>query len=74
MPGKTRKSLNKNKIICVQCKTEVLESDDALQCDVCEKTLHSLCSKLNKTEYDNVINNPNLEYTLTYVRQKKMIL
>lgn len=62
MPSKTRRSLNKNKVICIQCKTQVLESDEALQCDVCEKTLHSMCSKLNKKEYAKLVNNPALEY------------
>lgn len=63
MASKTRKSLNsKNKIICKQCKTQVLESDESLQCDVCEKTLHALCSKLDKKQYDMLIKNPSLEY------------
>lgn len=62
MPNKIRKSINKNKIFCVQCSLEVLESDEALQCDVCLKTLHSQCSKLDKKEYEKLVNNTSLEY------------
>lgn len=63
MPNKTRKSLNnKSKTICIQCKTQVLESDEALECDSCQKTLHSLCSKLDKKQYDKLVKNPSLEY------------
>lgn len=63
MAGKTRKSLNsKNKIICIQCKTQVLESEEALQCDNCLKTLHFICNKLDKKQYDRLVKNPSLEY------------
>lgn len=64
MPNKTRKSLNikKKKIICVACKTEVLESDEAMECDSCNKTLHSLCTQLNKVQIEKLINNPSLEF------------
>lgn len=63
MAGNRRKSINnKNKIICLQCKTEVLESDDALQCDACCKTLHSVCTKMDKKRIDKLLNNSSLEY------------
>lgn len=63
MVGNKRKSLiNKNKIICLQCKTEVLESEDCLQCDGCNKNLHSICTKMDKKRIDKLLNNPSLEY------------
>lgn len=44
MPGKHRKSLNnkKKRDLCSHCKTEVLESDDALECDICNKKIFTL--------------------------------
>lgn len=63
MVGNRRKSINsKNKIICVQCKTQVLESDDAFQCDACKKTLHSVCTKMDKKRIDKLLKDPSLEY------------
>lgn len=62
MPGKSRKSINKNKLICAHCKMQILESDDSMQCDACEKTLHSQCTKLNKKEIDTLVKDLSLEY------------
>lgn len=62
MVGKARKSLNKNKITCLQCKTPILENEDSMQCDVCEKTLHSVCTKLDKKEIDKLVKDLTLEY------------
>lgn len=64
MAGNRRKSLNnKNKIVCSQCKTEVLTNEDALQCDVCNKTLHSICTKKDKKQIEKLLNNASLEFT-----------
>lgn len=61
--GSRRKSLNiKNKIICLQCKTAVLESEDALQCDVCNKTLHSICTKKDKKQIEKLLNDDSIEF------------
>lgn len=63
MPGKRRKSLNiKNKMICLQCKTQVLEEEDSMQCDACNKTLHSVCTKMDKKEIEKLLHNDSLEY------------
>lgn len=62
MPGKVRRSLNKKKLICGQCKLQVLDDDDAIQCDACEKTLHSFCTKLDKKQYDKLLKNNSLIY------------
>lgn len=62
MPGHSRKSLNKNKIICAQCKMQILESDDSMQCDACERTLHTLCTKLDKKQVDKLVKDHSLEY------------
>lgn len=63
MAGKSRKSLNgKNKIFCLQRKTEILEIEDKFQCDACNKTLHSVCTKMDKKQIDNLLNDNSLEY------------
>lgn len=63
MPGKRCKSLNiKNKMICLQCKTQVLEEEDSMQCDACNKTLHSVCTKMDKKEIEKLLHNDSLEY------------
>lgn len=64
MPPKPRRSFTnkKQKILCLQCKTEVLESDDAMECDFCKKTLHSLCTQLDKVEIEKLVDNDSLEY------------
>lgn len=62
MAGRARQSLNRKKIICGQCKLQVLDEEDAIQCDACEKTLHSVCTKLDKREYEKLIKNESLQY------------
>lgn len=61
-PKKRRSIINKKKNICLQCKTEVLDSDDAFECDTCHKSLHAQCTKLNKVEMEKLINDDSLEY------------
>lgn len=64
MAPKTRKSINnkKKKIVCIQCKTDVLANDDAIECDCCCETLHSFCTQLDKVEIERLVNDPTLEY------------
>lgn len=62
MVGTRRLSLNKKKTICVQCKLQVLDNDDSIQCDACEKTFHSLCTKLDKRQYEKLVKNSSLTY------------
>lgn len=62
MPRKTRHSVNKNKVLCRQCNLQVLDNEDAIQCDACEKTLHSLCTKLDKRQYEKLVKNTSIEY------------
>lgn len=71
MASKVRKSINKNIIICAQCSGEVLESEDAIQCDVCNKTLHSLCTTLNKKQFDHFVENPTLQYKCQFCAPKE---
>lgn len=73
MPSKLRKSLNKNKIICLNCNTQVLESEEAIQCDNCQKTLHSLCTKLDKKQYDALVNDATLEYKCHFCVPNKSV-
>ena len=59
-----RKSVNKNKskANCIECKMPVLDSEDAFQCDKCDKLLHSVCTKLNKKQLDKFVKDSTLEY------------
>lgn len=52
----------KNKIICGQCNLQILESDDSIQCDCCEKIFHPKCTKLNKKEFQKLLKNDSLVY------------
>lgn len=58
----TRRSIKNPKIFCGQCKAEVKEEEDAIQCDKCAKSFHSLCSMLDKRKYDSLMENENEEY------------
>lgn len=74
MPPKVRKSINNSKTICAVCKTPILESDeDSIECDVCKKTLHSICTELNKREYDALVNDHSLEYKCHFCAPKKNV-
>lgn len=73
MPPKKRKSINakKNSIICVQCKTAVLDSDESFQCDVCSKSLHTQCTQLNKVEIEKYLKDDSLEYKCHFCETEK---
>lgn len=64
MPASKRRSVNikAKKIICLQCRTQVLESDGAFECDACNKTLHSQCTQLDKVEIEKLLSDDSLEY------------
>lgn len=62
MPTKSRQSLNKKKINCDQCQFQVLDDEDSIQCDACERTLHSVCTKMDKRQYEKLLKNTSLRY------------
>ncbi|XP_075158076.1 uncharacterized protein LOC142231348 [Haematobia irritans] len=64
MPYNVRKSINtqKNIIVCLQCQTTVLDSDGAIECDYCKKTLHLQCTKLNKVEVEKFLDDESLGF------------
>lgn len=76
MAGNRRKSINnKNKITCLQCKTQVLDSEDAVQCDACNKTLHSVCTKMDKKEIEKLLKKIHLSNTnAIFVNQMRAML
>lgn len=60
MAGKSRKSVNNKKIICVQCRMEVKEeTEDSIECDKCCKVLHVMCAKLDKRRYEQLLKDAN---------------
>lgn len=63
MPPKKRRSINKPKILCGQCKLEVKEEEDGdIQCDKCAKTFHSLCTKLDKRQFEHLMANESEQF------------
>lgn len=64
MPKSGRRSIKNPKIFCEQCKLVVKEeeSDNSIQCDRCSKTFHSLCTKLNKRQFEQLMDDENIEY------------
>lgn len=63
MPSTKRRSVKKPIIVCGQCKLEVREEEESdIQCDKCAKTFHSLCTKLDKRQYERLIENESEEY------------
>ncbi|XP_073820347.1 uncharacterized protein [Musca autumnalis] len=64
MPNPKRRSTNNVKKIikCVQCKTPVLENEEAIDCDICKRMFHWQCTQLNKLELERLVDNDSLEY------------
>lgn len=64
MAPASRKSLkNVTKTICSQCKCEINEEkEDNIACDKCRKTFHAQCTKLDKRQFENLVENEGEEY------------
>lgn len=63
MAGKSRKSINRKKVICMQCKGEVKEeTEDSIECDKCCKAFHVMCTKLDKRQYEQLLKKTDEEY------------
>ena len=45
----------------MQCKTEVWKSEDAFQCDSCNKTLRYACTNMDKKQIEKLLNENSLE-------------
>lgn len=62
MSTKGRRSI-KVATICGQCGIEVKEeNEENIQCDKCAKIFHSICTKLNKRQYEYLLANEDEEY------------
>lgn len=67
MATKGRRSTANLKIICGQCKLEIKEDkEEHIQCDKCAKMFHSLCTKLDKRQYEYLLDNEKEEYICHY--------
>lgn len=63
MASKGRRSVLIAKVICGQCKMEIKEEkEENIQCDKCAKLFHSLCTKLDKRQYEHLLDNESEEY------------
>lgn len=62
MNGKGRRSIKNVQFVCGQCRMDVKEGDDYIQCDKCAKILHALCTSLYKRQYDHLLSNESEEF------------
>lgn len=63
MASKNRRSIKTAKIICAQCRLEVVEEkEENIQCDKFSKTFHSLCTNLDKRQYEYLLENESEQY------------
>lgn len=63
MAPKSRRSIANAKTICGQCKLEIIENkEDNIECDKCSKKFHSLCTRLDKRQYQYFLDNESEEY------------
>lgn len=63
MPATGRRSTKPKKVFCAQCKLGVNEEkEECIECDKCAKTYHAMCTKLNKKQYEHLLNNEDEEY------------
>lgn len=61
-PTNRRSTKNIITILCGQCKLQVEEEDDSIQCDKCSNIYHALCTELDKRQYDHLLKNDKEEY------------
>lgn len=58
-----RRSLKKQIIVCKECDLDVNEEEeDSIECDKCSGTYHTLCTTLNKRQYNHLMDNEGEEY------------
>lgn len=57
----SRRSVKKT-IKCGQCKLEIKEKEENIACDKCDKVFHAQCTKLDKKQYDHLLENESVEY------------
>lgn len=62
MPKPSRRSIKNNKLICVQCKLEIEEDEENIECDKCNKNLHVVCTTLDKRQYEHLLKNESEEF------------
>ncbi|XP_073843989.1 uncharacterized protein [Musca autumnalis] len=64
MPSTTgRRSVKHKKILCGQCKLEVVENkDDFIECDNCSKIYHARCEKIDKKRFEHLLKNKDEEF------------
>lgn len=63
MAPSSRRSLKIHKLICAQCKTEIDEQEEEnIACDKCNKVFHSQCTKLDKRQFNLLLENESVEF------------
>lgn len=62
MPPKGRRSVKKPEFICGQCRMEIKENEEYIQCDKCAKNLHAQCSSLDKRQFQHLLDNESEQF------------
>lgn len=57
MPTTSRRSVKNKAILCGQCKMEVKEEEESIECDKCAKTYHVICTRLDKRQFAHLQKN-----------------
>lgn len=58
-----RSGIKTKKLICAQCKLEINEqTEDNIACDKCKKSFHAQCSKLDKRQFELLVEDESVEY------------
>lgn len=69
MSGKARRSLETNKISCEQCRMDIKENEDSIECDKCGKSLHVLCTSLDKRQFTHLLNNESEDFFCNFCNE-----
>lgn len=62
MPPTSRRSVLKKKNVCVECKLEVDEDEESIDCDKCNNSFHVVCTKLNKKQFRHLLAHEDEEF------------
>ncbi|XP_075155306.1 uncharacterized protein LOC142228697 [Haematobia irritans] len=62
MPQTKRRSVKTPTIFCGRCKLPVKENEEAIECDKCLKTLHAMCTMIDKRQFDQLMSDDKEEY------------
>lgn len=64
MATKNRRSISVKKLNCDQCKLQIIEEkEEFIECDKCNKSFHSQCTKIDKRQFEYLLKNESVMFT-----------